>query len=1236
MHAAAPLQRDMEEAPSTPLTPALTTTISGVFSSVKRPYHSTDDTLPSPPPPPFCSHEAQALFRSARSVTPLLQRWMLSENTGEAEWGEHASDPRTLEAGGRSALGSWDVQGPSQHRQAAVLASPAPADDSIDAAFSSTLAAADERKGSPGAPPTISVTAHSALSHTSAAARMTREREEAVSSQLSQSLPTCAVPPSREARPKPSDLLRSPAVKAPPSPAKTASSPTSGSASPATKSTSSADRATRSTATLNVPVEFPQLQPQQAEEATTSHLALREGAWMENEELRQQLGALLRIQEELARRYQQREAASARVEERHASEKKLLALEKEQALAQLSQVYEEQLQMLRNAEMSAQSNADALAAEVVTLRRELSEVQEELRKSLEQQLECQRQSDEAITAQARISADCETFRTAAAGVKPERAAEVTAQLAELQRKLWITEERAAAAELALQSLCSQLTAAAETTLAVAGADVQVGHTLGRDVTADAKAVHCLSTSEFFSKGAQATAAPVLFDEAAVLNAVLSSMQDIGVSAAFSSPLRASSTTGGEDVAELSRSGSNGTSMLETPFSQHQLTKPVLPPSADACGAPIRARLSNAGLLRCRQHRQLLQVVLARVSDGYQRVAREAAADARAAKAEHVLSNEVKELRARLEQSQQLLLSHERGRQDEDSRTHGRDVAGCQTTQSILQRRSSVGVVTDAVDAFSVKAPEAAAAAALKHGGAVEKAAYDEALAEAQRQLRHERSYICRLQKEVQSLRSSSCATTVLESLTNTVQNMRVAVCRLVRDAVADVQRIFEQEPQRLQAAATDVRGCASETVWRDDAGQVLCGRWRAMHEEGRHHLNNSLPARETDHVHFAATALLSPPLLDFAFVRAVHKSILRAEAYVQQVSATLLRDYQRVFSDAHALLGTHKQDQDTAYTTCAPPRSQRMSFSARDTVHNSLSGAHGAYREVPLKRLAEGSGTSFGVDSPSPSPSTAFSGATRKRTAQQQRVYAEMRDLLQRSAPSHDGMTAFAASPLHHSPDGSRWLSGTGPLQACPSGMNVSPTSQPSPYVAAYVTKPAELRRAASSCMPLDSAAKSVAGSADARLGFAHLAEATQELRNVGRVLDNIRDAEETREARRQQRLQDWQDAIVEAVDGVRERIEDALTLLRRPGAGAGTFACDTMSHAKDAHVASALRAASADIGTDPADDELERARQGQNAQLSASHEMSPFVPHRGPSRLSEVLSGKMRLKADGGTLLSA
>ncbi|CAG9580850.1 hypothetical protein LMJF_33_2330 [Leishmania major strain Friedlin] len=1067
---------------------------------------------------------------------------------------------------------------------------------------------------------------------------MTREREKAVSSQLSQSFPACAVPPSREAGPQPSDLLPRSVAKAPPYTAKAASSPSSGSASPATKSTSNVDQAIRSTATLNVPVELAQLQPQQAEEATASHLALREEVWVENEELRRQLGVLLRIQEELERRYQQREAAVARVEQRHASEKKVLALEKEQALAQLSRAYEEQLQMLRNAEVLAQSNADTLAAEVVTLRRELSEVQDERRKSLEQQLGCRRQSDEAMAAQARMQAECATLRAAAADVKPERAAEVTAQVAELQRKLWITEERAAAAELALQALCSQLTAAAETTLAVAGADVQVGHTLDRDVTADAKLVHCSPTSELFSNDTQATAAPVLFDEAAVLTAVLSAMQDNGVSAAFSSSQRASSPTGGEGVAELSRSGSNGTSMkIETFVSQQQLTAPVLPPSADACGAPIRAGLSNAGLLRCQQHRQLLQVVLARVSDGYQRVAREATAAARAAKAEHALSNEVKELRARLEQSQQLLLSHERGRQDEDSHTHGRAVAGCQTTQSILQRRSSVGVVTDAVDAFSVKAPKAAAAAALQHRGAVEKAAYDEALAEAQRQLRHERSYICRLQKEVQSLRSSSYTTTVLEGLTNTVQNMRVAVCRLVRDAVADVQRIIEQEPQRLQAPATNIRGCASEMVWRDDAGQALRGRWRAMHEDCRHHLNNSLPARETDNVHCAATALpFSSPLLDFAFVRAVHKSILRAEAHVQQVSATLLRDYQRVFSNTHALLGTHKQDEDTAYKTSASPRSQQMSCSARDAVHNSLSRAHGACREAPSQRHAERGGTSFGGDSPSPSSSIAFSGATRKRTAQQQRVYAEMCDLLQRSAPSHDGMTVSTVSPSHHSPDGSHWLSGARPPQARPSGMNASPTSQLSPYVAAYVTEPAELRRAASSCMPLDSAAKSVTLSSDARLGFAHLADATQELRNVERVLDNIRDAEETREARRQQCLQGWQDAIVEAVDGVKERIEDALTLLRCPGAGAEVLPCDAMRRAKETHVASTLKAASADICADPAGDEPERARQGQNAQLSVSHGMNPVVPHRGPSRLSEVLSGTMRLKADGDTLLSA
>ncbi|CAM40792.2 hypothetical protein, unknown function [Leishmania braziliensis MHOM/BR/75/M2904] len=1163
---------------------------------------------------------------------------MVPEDTGEADGDEHDEGPKSLKAEGPSTLSSWEAQGCCQRRQAAVIASPASVGDSIDATLPSILEAIHDSKGFSVSPPTTSAAAPADL-HVPVVPLRARELEEPIFSPMSQSLLTSAVTSLRDDRLQGSDSLLRSAGHVPLSTVKCASSLASGNEALATRSASSGAYGTVSTVSLNVPAEFLQLQP--TERVDASLLAQHEEVRMENEELRRQLEALVRIQEELERRYQQREEAAARVERRYTSEKKVLALEKEQALAQLGDTHSEELQALRNAEAAARSKADALAKEVVTLRSRLSRLQEELQTPMEKRLKCHRHSDEAIAAQAKAEAECITFRAAAADAPTERAAEVSAQLMELRKKLWVTEERAAAAELAFQSLCSQLTIAADTTVAATGVGVQATPTLVRDVTADTELAHYVPTSGFFSGSPQAAPTPAAFEETAVLTAVLSAMESDSAGVAFSSPLKSSSQGDGKGEAELSQSGSNSTLEVKPPLSQHRLTAAALQSSSDVCVALKQARLSNAGLLRCRRYRQLLQVSMARVSDGYQRVAREvtATADARAAKVENALSCEVKELRARLEHSQQLLLSHERGRENEESCTHAREDAGCQTTQSSLQGRASVGVVTDTVDVFSINGCRAAATASCRAAAAAaETVTYEEVLTEVQRQLHHERSYIGQLQKEVQSLRASNYAASVLESLTNAVQEMRVTVHRLVRDAVADVELIVSQERPQFQATAMNDGSYTSERVWSDDPRHLFLGRWNSMSDDGKHHLSNTSPARRANSGHRATTALpSSSSLLDIDFVRAVHKSILRAEAHIQQVSTTLLCDYQRVIPDARTFVGSCEDCQYMTYEIGDPRHSQQMQFSSKGTGCNSLRATGGVFREVPSRRLLEGDGSFYGGGKPPPSQSGPFSMTTRKRTAQQQRVYAEMRDLLQRSTPAHGSMTAFTTSPSCYSPGGSRWLSGVRPPRTGSSDMSVSPSSQPSPYIAAYATESAEFHQAASSCLPPNSAARPVRPSADAWLGFAHVVDATQALRNLGCLLDNFRDEAETREARRRQSLQEWQDAILAAVDGVWVRIEDALKHLRRPGAVGGDVLRDTVDREKDAHSVSPMKATSLAIRTDSVDHELERTQQRPGVQLLPSHVLeSPVVSHHVPSRLAEVLSGKTHSKVSGSAVLYA
>ncbi|KAG5469161.1 hypothetical protein LSCM4_02559 [Leishmania orientalis] len=1207
----------MEEAPSTPLTPAFaTTTTSTVVSSVKRPYQSADDTLPSPPPPPFCSHEPRALFCAALSATPPSSRWMLSENTVEGEVDEHGSQPKRVETEISSMLSAWGARSRCRRGQAAVLVSPAPADDSTDATPRSVMASAEGREGSPWAFSTTSEPEHDGLLHITAAALMTRQREEAISSQPSRSLMPSAAALSRAATLQPSEPFPTSAAKLPPSTSQPASSLIPGSSSPATKFGGGGAHSAPSTPTPNDSVKVLPLPLQQGERATASQPAVGEGTRMENEDLRRQLGTLLRIQEELERRCQQREG--------------LTALEKEQALAQLRKMHEEELQELRDAETVAQSNADALAEEVVMLRSELAEVQDELRASMEQQLKYQRQSDEARNEQARMAAEY-----AAAELQAERSAEVIFQLSELRKKLWAAEERAAAAELALQSLCDQLAAAAaaaEATVAVEGTGEQVAHTPVRDASADAKPMCCSRASGFLSSGAQAAVTAGLFDEAAVLAAVISAMEKHGVSGVlFPSPKPSSRReVGGE--AELPHSDSNATAKsIKLPISQHQRAETVPRPLADASIAPMQAHLSNAGLLHCRQHRKSMQVAMARVSDGYQRVAREAAAaaNARAAKAGHALSGEVEALGVRLQQSQLLLPPYEGNRQDNESTNHERESAGCQTAQSDLQCRSSVGVVTDAVGAFSVDAPRAAAAASCYDASAAT-GAYEESLAETQRQLRHERSYIDQLEKELQSLRTSSYGASVLEGLSKIVQDMRLAVCRLIRDAVADVQRIAVQDSQKLQTAVISDDDHRGELVWRDDAGLALRGRWHTMNEDTRYHMSSTSPARQSDGVHRTTPALpASAPLLDFAFVRAVQKSILRAEAHVQQVSATLLSSCQRAAADACTLSG--------AYETGAPYRPLRMPFSAKDLADDSQRGANGLHEEAPSRRPVENDGTSFGGGKQSLSPSIPFTAAPGKGSAHQQRVYAELRGLLQRLSSAEDGVTACTPAPSSSTPEEFRRLSRARPPQTRPLGLSASLACQPSPYVAAYVVESAEVRREALSCLARGCAAGPVRVSADGRLGFALLTDAIQELRNVGRLLGSMRDAEETREARWQQYMQKWQDAIVAAVDRVWERVDSALTLVRRPEMGGEGLPCYTVELAKASRVLSPLMAMSLSICADPADNKGAQARQRPDAQLSFMHdkENSAVTPHQ-PSRLAEVLSGKIPSKAGSGAVLYA
>ncbi|KAG5469517.1 hypothetical protein LSCM1_02740 [Leishmania martiniquensis] len=1208
----------MEDAPSTPLSLALTATASAVVSSVKRPYRFTDDTLPSPPQPPFSSYQSRVLFRSALSETPLSPRWMLSESTAEDEVDGHDGGPKRRETEGSSMLNVGDAEGRCGRGQTAILLSPAPADAPTDATPSSTMAAA-EIKDNPQVRSSAYQPQQDGVPHISAAAPIKSGGEDSISSFPPQSLITNAATfPKATVRPLPEFSPSSPATALSPS-SQPARSLTPGSSSPTARvGNGSADGAS-STATPNATSDFLPLQVQQAERAIDAQLVFDKETRRENEELRRQMEALLRIQEELERRCQRWEAVTAGAAEGPAPQR-ALALEREQALAQLREVYEGQLQKSRKAEIAAQSDADALAKEVVMLRSELAGVHDELRASMEQQLKCQRQSDEARNVQVRMAAECATLRSAAD--------DVTSQLKELHKKLWAAEERAAAAELALQALCHQLAAATEAAMATEGHREEVEHTPPLHTSADAKPINGSPTSEFLSSGSHAPATALLFDEAAVLTAVVSAMERHSMSGLLSSPLNSSPPRDDEGATALSPSDpSTVATTMAPPLSQYPRSESVLRSSAGVSTALMQSHLSNAGLLRCRQHRRSMQIAMARVSDGYQRVAQEAAAAAssRAAKLEQTLSDEVEELRARLRQPQQVLLPHKNSRQEKESHTSEREEAECQTTLSSLQHRPCVGVVTDAMAAASSDAPRVAATASACAVSATT-IAYEESLAEMQRQLRHERSYIRQLQKEVQSLRTSNDAVSALKGLSQTIQDMRVAVCRLLRDTVADVQSIATQARQQPQLVATDNGDESSELVWQGDTGQVLHGERHTVREDPKHPMKSTSPRRRPDSVRRASAALPSlPSLLDFAFVRAVHKCILRAEAHVQQVSAALLSSYQQAAAVARTSSGIYEADHDVVYATGALYHPYRMPAPATDVADDPQRGANGIYQEPP-SRWPPDDGHPSGGALPAPSLSAPSTADSSKRTAQQEKVYAELRGLLQRLSTAKEGITACTPVPLCTVPEECRRWSGTQPPRTRALGSSDSLTAQPSPYVAACLAESAGLRRAALSSLARDSAGGPAAITADGRLGFSLLTDAIQELRNVGRLLDTIRDAEETREARWQQCMQEWQDAIVAAVDRVWERINDALALARRPEVGEGGLPCDTWEPAMGAGVAPSFGATSLGDRAGPVECERGQAWQRQNTQQACDHDMqnAAMPPHQ-PSRLAKVLSGMMR-----------
>lgn len=1236
----ASLRTDARSPPQSPV--ALSSAASSaVASSVKRPYAPGDDTLPSPPAPPTppslpqlvqgsAAHSAQRRTPSAHRPAALsgaqfAERWMASDVMEEvlpdATANALVADSVNLRTASTGEWASMGEASAASNARAArrhgslMLVSPAPADDS-------TLATPPPLPQRPGDDYSESP-ASAALQ--GMAAVDTPARADAAPTPVALSPPTSAATAARVSTATPQGATAAPLSVLSRSAATTTSfsSPKRRASLTATAFSASAERELHAADQIDAAAadehHHAQQQPphpgrcegngeemvlslrrrlREAETFAAEQQARCEAAAADKEELHRRLTTLMGVEEELERRCQRQQAHAARAEQRRASERRVLELENAQAVTELTAAQEKERLAWQQAATAAQTTAEALEIELTTLRQALAEANEELHTALEEQLVHEQRSVTATAAQASAESECAALRAEVAGLKQQVThAEAAAEIASLRRQLWGAEERAAAAEHALNALCEKLTTAAA---AMDAAPAQ-------DPVVDSVTPANLRRDPVEPRSAPAAAAPrdeSFVDEGAVLAAAVAAMQRHGVPApAASAPVTPTKTEATD--------AQGGSPEHHTPSAAPTLTQ--------LSTAPPPPRLSNAGLLHCRGHRQAVQAALARVHDGQKRAARQATAtaDARAAEMERVLTQEIAGLRARLAEVQAAANAAELQH------------------NTALPCRASVGINTAAAAMPTESSTRAATARRDEnpHSDAADAKGRD-ALVEAQRQLRHERGYVAQLEKELASLRASTYCTSVLEGLGGTVQDMRIAVYRIVRDAVADMQRVAAGE-------AAAVRGV--EHVHGDDEGSVdgVRRRWRRMEQA-------PLAASGELGGVFAAGALdprnARSLLLNFTFMRGIERVVLRTEAQVEQVRAGLRPLCSRTDEEEGVQDGGRSQQDPPS---CQPTRT---SSSGPDSRHLARS-------QRLVERPLHATNGSAPVSSLSLCAAAVEDGTGRRqqqRTAQQQQVYDDMRALLERAAGRRAHETAAAGAAVaaslppaqlatsRYSPDASRWMSGVRPppqahLPQRPHGMNVSPSS--SPYVSAYVHASAAVHRTGRTAGTVVVQQNS---SELLRSTCTSLTDVAQELRNVWHLLDGLRDVEETRAARQRQCLVRWQDAILLAVDEVLHRVEEALAAAWRPRSDASVEATprDTAQRERDARLVSPVRAALEVPATSEDDASVRRASPPPFREAGPPEGAVRRVA--APSRLADVLSGRAPLgsgsdaRASSGAVLFA
>ncbi|KPA81076.1 hypothetical protein ABB37_04436 [Leptomonas pyrrhocoris] len=852
------------------------------------------------------------------------------------------------------------------------------------------------------------------------------------------------------------------------------------------------------------------LQLNQAERAAALQQALCEAAHHEKEDVQLQLDALLRIQSELERRSQLHEVAFAEAEQRHAAEKRRWEAEQQKTLSQPQMAHDAQLRETQDVVDALRAQLGNSNNEVQTLRLQLAEVHEELRALMEEYLNGKQQLLEARHAQADAAQQCASLKLKTEdSVKAAQSARLQSlAVKHLRAGLQNAEERAVVSQLAFRILCEQLAVVLkQRNPPMDSCDVSAlstsGHALpsvgdGRDLTTSTH--KSAATQPVRDVASTLYAAMSEEDVAAAVDAALSK-EYLDLPQLCSPPQLAAATINQGDV--------NGV----LPFKDNEaLITSHLNDNSNrsySLSAACRAFLT--------QRRQEVQNVLNFVVDHRNRSVREmrAAADARAAEMERVLSTELRHLQSQItEQQQETLAQGQRHDVAVDATPSLRDVsttvhdgvaALATNTLSASKKMSSTAEV-NAADFVKTSSPTSAA----------DPYTLQAALADAQRALLLEQRHTALLRRDVEDLHHARYTTTALAEVAETLKDVRDSIAQLVRDAVDNMQGVAMR---------------TNDDQWRSREQEPADekSRWRRLREdETESPRRSAMPTAATVSGSRAQTVHI-----DGALLLSVRKAVLLAEAQVERVGEEVLGETRR---------GRFVDALDAAAAAEAP------------STNGTPSGL-------------EAGVASSGRGAPTPSAAS--------RSEKQQRIYADLKGLLHRShvevSGAAHGETYTAPPPsafvTRYSPDGSRWVAGIRPppqrtssSSVLPVGAVVSPARSPaatsaavpSPYVRAYVRSlggapAAVLSTYTAPTRPHGTTSSSTRSSSTALRLLEGMMTTAQELRNVGNLLEVLRENAATQVELQQASLLRWEERITRVVGEGLDKVTAMLQAMRPP-----------------------------------------------------------------------------------------